>query len=351
VNLNNNKKIFSTKKIKEVYGLTTGNVGTSPYVKDSFILCGFGDRLICFEDDGKIKWQFLYPKIELIDDNEPLTIESTDGEVIYSTTSEVNIQSNLHCVDNYLYFVLSECTRHISYLTKLDINTGKSVWTCKIEGYSHGFKVVDVLTNGILLQNGTKIWVIADGNIRDELELDIECAACSHLVHLEESKYLTLADFGVYEVTINMNDRENHPVVEGLFNKDELVFISAKSEDFTYAQEIYDFLIAHGVYTFFSQESLPKLGNSDYRREIDKNLDKAQHMIVVASSVENALSPWVEAEWGFFINEKRSGRKTGNLLIVTIGQLKPSDLPPSLRYYEVIPFEPQNINKILYYVS
>jgi TPR repeat protein len=134
-------------------------------------------------------------------------------------------------------------------------------------------------------------------------------------------------------------------------NKGELVFISAKSEDCAYAQQIYDFLIAHGVPTFYSQESLPKLGNSDYRREIDKSLDNAHHMIVVVSSVKNALSPWVEAEWGFFINEKRSGRKTGNLITVTIGSLQHWELPPSLRYYEVILFEPHNIKRILYYVS
>ena len=117
------------------------------------------------------------------------------------------------------------------------------------------------------------------------------------------------------------------------------VFVSAKSSDYEHAARVYEFLTASGVSTFFSQESLPQLGVSDYRREIDRALDEAEHMVVVTSSAEHAQSPWVEAEWGFFINEKRSGRKRGNLVTVVTGALRPGDLPPSLRYYEVIRLE------------
>jgi len=74
-------------------------------------------------------------------------------------------------------------------------------------------------------------------------------------------------------------------------------------------------------------------------------------MIVVTTSRANVTSSWVEAEWGLFINEKRSGRKAGNLITVVAGNLRPSDLPASLRYYEVIPFEPAAYQKILRYVT
>ena len=90
------------------------------------------------------------------------------------------------------------------------------------------------------------------------------------------------------------------------------VFISARHSDYEYATQIYRFLGSRGLAVFFSEESLPQLGSSDYRREIDRALDEAQYMIVVTSSTENVQSSWVEAEWGFFINEKRSGRKSGN---------------------------------------
>lgn len=130
-----------------------------------------------------------------------------------------------------------------------------------------------------------------------------------------------------------------------------LIFISARSADYQYAQQIYNFLKTHGLQVFFSQESLPELASSDYRKQIDNALDGAQHMIVVTSSVENVTSSWVEAEWGLFINEKRSGRKSGNLITVIAGNLTPGNLPASLRYYEVIPYDPRAFDKVFRYVT
>lgn len=130
-----------------------------------------------------------------------------------------------------------------------------------------------------------------------------------------------------------------------------LIFISARSTDYQYAEQIYRFLKSKGLPTFFSQESLPEIASSDYRKQIDNALDSAQHMIVVTSSRANVTSSWVEAEWGLFINEKRSGRKLGNLITVVAGDLRPSELPASLRYYEVIPFQLDAFQKILRYVA
>jgi hypothetical protein len=127
------------------------------------------------------------------------------------------------------------------------------------------------------------------------------------------------------------------------------VFISARSSDYRAAGQVYRFLTAAGVPAFFSQESLPALGVSDYRKQIDEALDRVEHMVVVASSGENVRASWVEAEWGFFINEKRSGRKTGNLVTVVVGGLAPAALPPSLRQYEVIPIE--SLQTLLRYVA
>lgn len=134
-------------------------------------------------------------------------------------------------------------------------------------------------------------------------------------------------------------------------DKTTLVFISASSIDYPHAEKVNSFLISQGAETFFSKESLPKLGSSDYRKKIDEALDESKHMIVVTSSARNVNSPWVEAEWGFFISKKRAGRKKGNIITVTIGSLQPHDLPPSLRYYEVIPMEPAALEKILAYIK
>jgi len=130
-----------------------------------------------------------------------------------------------------------------------------------------------------------------------------------------------------------------------------LVFISAKSEDYAYARAIHDFLDSRGVPVFFSPSSLAQMGQADYRRAIDQALDEAEHMIVVCSSRENVTSSWVEAEWGMFINERRSLRKTGNLVTVVAEGMTIFDLPISLRQYEVIPFNLDDFPRLLPYVG
>jgi hypothetical protein len=128
------------------------------------------------------------------------------------------------------------------------------------------------------------------------------------------------------------------------------VFISHKSQDFNFAKPIYEFLLSQNLNVFLSEESLPKLGSADYMKRIDEALENSKHMILIVSLVEHIKSSWVEAEWRVFINEKRSGRKGGNFLTVTVGDLTPDKLPISLRYYEVIPYEIFR-EKILPYVT
>ncbi len=129
------------------------------------------------------------------------------------------------------------------------------------------------------------------------------------------------------------------------------VFVSSKSSDYAIARQVFEFLTGRGVSAFLSPMSLPEGGNTDYRKEIDRALDQAKHLVVVTSSRENVESAWVEAEWGFFINEKRSGRKSGNLVTVATNDLRPCDLPPSLRYFEVLPLKPESFEKLLQYVG
>jgi hypothetical protein len=114
---------------------------------------------------------------------------------------------------------------------------------------------------------------------------------------------------------------------------------------------VYNFLNKHENNVFFSKQTLPDMGNCDYRREIDRALNNAKHMIVVTSKQEYVEASWVEAEWGLFINEKRSGRKLGNIITMIVGNMRIDDLPSSLRYYEVIPFDPNAFEKILKYLK
>jgi hypothetical protein len=94
------------------------------------------------------------------------------------------------------------------------------------------------------------------------------------------------------------------------------------------------------------------MSSPDYHEERNRAINQAKHMIVVSSSVENILSPWVKDEWGAFIIQKRSGRKPrSNLVTVIIGSVKIDDLPVSLRMNEVIPFDPEKFSTILKYLN
>ena len=117
------------------------------------------------------------------------------------------------------------------------------------------------------------------------------------------------------------------------------VFISHKSEDFIKAKKVYDYLLSNGISAFLSEMSLPALSNTDYSAEIDKALERASNIVVIATSKENVLSGWVQYEWSAFANEKRSGRKTGNIITLLDSGMPISDLPILLRQFEVIPLQ------------
>jgi len=125
----------------------------------------------------------------------------------------------------------------------------------------------------------------------------------------------------------------------GTASKECDVFLSHKSQDYPYAKAICDLLTSRALVVFLSEVSLPALGSADYMKAIDEALDRSRHMVLVASCLEYVESSWVEAEWRVFLNEKRSGRKVGNFVTVVVGDLTPQQLPISLRYYEVIPYD------------
>jgi hypothetical protein len=129
------------------------------------------------------------------------------------------------------------------------------------------------------------------------------------------------------------------------------VFISRKSADAPFAKKIYDYLTAQGLSVFESDQSLKELGNADYIKAIDEALVSTTHMMVVGSSANNIKSSWVEAEWLFFLNRKRSGKTSGNLFTVITKQMNIDDLPPSLANFQVIPYNEKNFPIVYNYVK
>lgn len=171
-----------------------------------------------------------------------------------------------------------------------------------------------------------------------------------------------LAGLGYYVMKIRSQQQTSPPEVmktehDGTGEKhspdiSNLVFLSAKSEDYVFASRVYSYLTEQGYSVFFSDQTLPRRGNSDYRREIDRALEQAKHLILVTSRKEYVESKWVEAEWGSFINEKRAGRKDGNIIVILAGSMQISDLPISLRSFETMSLDnPKTLDQVLSYLS
>lgn len=125
------------------------------------------------------------------------------------------------------------------------------------------------------------------------------------------------------------------------------VFISHKSQDYRYAKAVYDELLRLGSRVFLSEFSLPAMSDADYTSAIDYALDKTKGMIVIAASVEIFDSGWVHYEWSSFLNEKRSGRKKGNIITVVSDERSIAKLPYALRQYEAITLD--NLSRIADY--
>jgi len=128
------------------------------------------------------------------------------------------------------------------------------------------------------------------------------------------------------------------------------IFISFKSEDEGYAQQIFTFLTARGLRAFFSRQSLPRLGSDEYHAQIDRAIEQARHMVVVTSSPGNVNAQWVQYEWRLFLGERLAGRKTGNLVTAIAGRMTIDDLPISLRNREVIHCDEEGLTRLAEYM-
>jgi hypothetical protein len=117
-----------------------------------------------------------------------------------------------------------------------------------------------------------------------------------------------------------------------------LVFVSAKSEDYVQARPVVAALRERGVRVFFAEDSIAAGGSSDYGRAVSSALDECRHFVLVVSSPSHAESRWVEAEWRMFVNELRAGRKDGNVVVVTLGDVGVARLPIDLRMVQVVPW-------------
>lgn len=112
------------------------------------------------------------------------------------------------------------------------------------------------------------------------------------------------------------------------------VFLSCKSEDYSKAEPIYHWLVANGHRPFFAHISL-KISQIHgesvvFGDEVDEALDEADNMIVFTSNAEYVKKGYVKDEWRTFVEEQRTGRKSGMLVTILDG-VRIEELPIRLR--------------------
>ncbi len=112
------------------------------------------------------------------------------------------------------------------------------------------------------------------------------------------------------------------------------VFISSKSEDYSFAEKVYEYLVSQGLNVFLASKELELLGDAEYASAIDQAIDDTKHMIVIGTRLEHIGSKWVKYEWSTFSNDLKSGYRTGNLITILSPSINLKDLPASLRHQQ-----------------
>jgi len=136
------------------------------------------------------------------------------------------------------------------------------------------------------------------------------------------------------------------------------VFISFKhsdeqgkiTQDCQIAREVYNRLTSLGYSVFYSENTLEKIGSSQYKSAIDTALDVAKIMLVVLTKAEYASAQWVQYEWDSFYNDYLSGvRPNANLFTLTSGVI-PAHLPRTLRNVQNFDYS-DGIEKLCNYIN
>lgn len=129
------------------------------------------------------------------------------------------------------------------------------------------------------------------------------------------------------------------------------IFISRKHEDAHHGKKLHDFLQEQGIACFDSEITLKQMGNGNFREVIDEVLDQTEHMVLIASKLENLKSKWVKAEWDAFENELRSDRKKGNLILLISKKMELSSLPLALRQKQIFYIEDRPYHQMMPYLG
>lgn len=300
-----------SERYPAVWTISHGHVGSAPQaLSDGSTLCGFGDRLVRFAVDRQVLWEFRYPRLDARDPTGGIRVYSGAGakDLVYESTSEVNISSDLHQHGSHLYFVLTEGTRHMTYVVKMDWQSGEVIWTSRIEGFSGQFSIVAISDYGLLLQHDRWLWVIAeDGSQREAFELDFDGTSCSELTSLEDDKYVVSSNLGLHEVSLNMKTIEvGRRAQMGMQSDERQVFLSHASEDKdAIVRRFYEACERNGISAWYDAAEI-RWGDSLVTK-VEQGLATSK-IVLLFLSKDFLRKPWPEKELNAAISMEISGR-------------------------------------------
>lgn len=130
------------------------------------------------------------------------------------------------------------------------------------------------------------------------------------------------------------------------------IFISFKNtddegrltEDSKIAELLYKEFCARKVSVFYSNITLLKLGESVYKRSIDKALDTAKILILIGTDLDYIESRWIKYEWESFHTDILNGLKKDGEIITYTRNINAHSLPRALRSYQNCSISDMNIN-------
>lgn len=132
------------------------------------------------------------------------------------------------------------------------------------------------------------------------------------------------------------------------------VFISFKNsgfdgnqtKDVKIAEELYARFNSMGVSAFYSNIKLLELGAATYKRSIEQALDQARVLIIIASDLAYLDTEWLSYERESFHDDILSGRKKNACIIPYLANSTSSDIPRSLRGYEIFDINSASVDMI-----
>ena len=138
------------------------------------------------------------------------------------------------------------------------------------------------------------------------------------------------------------------------------VFISFKNtdasgkmtDDSVVAQKLYAKLVENNIPTFFSNVTLKEFGESAYKDAIEKALDEATILIIIATKVDYINSRWIKYEWSSFHEDiLANDKKDGIIIPLLSSSIARNEKPLAFRNNETFLIEKDSLDSVVEFVK